>query len=180
MRGISWVAYDILAFQEGICSMELVSTWGVVECQNTVEELCILKCGKDIVIFFGGGCVLLRSQQKLIAYAPVRRGGGGEAFAYPSNIFHPRPVFGRWPAWNLCLLIWRSYITYVISRGFRLPWEGNTDTVFVFPCFPSRLTFGFVFSSPFFLSLCVYVCAFCKSNSSLGNFQLWMTEQPAP
>jgi hypothetical protein len=26
MRGISWVAYDILASQEGLCSMELVSS----------------------------------------------------------------------------------------------------------------------------------------------------------
>jgi hypothetical protein len=34
MRGISWVAQDILACQEGLCSVELVSYWMV----NTVSK----------------------------------------------------------------------------------------------------------------------------------------------
>jgi len=70
----------------------------------------------------------------------------------PSNIVHPRPVYGRWPAWNLCMLILWSYITYVISRSFRLPWEGNTglplySLVFLFVWHPDFFFFFFFFPS---------------------------------
>jgi hypothetical protein len=39
MRGISWLAEEIWAFQEGICAVESVTSWQPLNCKGAVSYI---------------------------------------------------------------------------------------------------------------------------------------------
>jgi len=61
------------------------------------------KCG--VILFCGDYFTGTSSEINIVCSSASRRRSHN-----PSNIVHPRPVYGRWPAWNLCtLVLWKLH-----------------------------------------------------------------------
>ena len=130
------------------------------------------KCG--VILFCGDYFTGMSTEIDILCSSASRRRSHN-----PSNIVHPRPVYGRWPAWNLCTLILWSYVSYVISRSFRLPWEGNTgmfsySLVFLFVWHSDSFFFS---SSPLvFLKWCLYVLCVLQFVGKFVTITDWPTD----
>ena len=148
MRGIFWVVEDLLAFQEGLCSLEVVSYSVTYETESFSGKLTGPQVVNEFPSFYG-------NRSSITAFTTARH-----LFLFWARLIHSMPAHPTWRStliiiylstWNKVLLVcvpegpWlvvseflpvcsashirRRYCSWVPPRGPEISWRNNRQTV---------------------------------------------------